>query len=101
MNIEIYMSCPACLADGFNTSRQYWRHGWPCGGILTLNDKGKVKCKKCKRSGNLLDMRLKCEENRHAYKIATTEGYAAAISTSAHFANGAGIAWLQSVIQNI
>ncbi len=101
MNIEIYMSCPSCLSDGYNTSRQYWRHAWPCGGILTLDDKGKVKCKKCTSSGHLLDMKLRCEEERHTFRIATVEGYTSAISTSSHFVNGGGIAWLQSVLQHL
>ncbi len=100
MKIELYMSCPKCLSEGYNTSHQYWRHIWPCGGVLTLDESAKVSCKKCHRGGRLLDMKLKCEENRHSYKVTTMEGYAAAISTSAHFVNGGGIAWLQNVLIN-
>lgn len=101
MKIELYMSCPNCLSDGFNTSRQYWRHTWPCGGVLTLDEFAKVSCKKCYRSGLLMDMKLKCEENRHTYKVTTIEGYVTAISTSSHFVNDAGISWLQNVLTNI
>ena len=69
--------------------------------VLLLDDKGKVKCKKCTSSGHLLEMKLRCEEGRHTFKIATVEGYASAISTSSHFVNGGGIAWLQSVLQHL
>jgi hypothetical protein len=100
MKIDIYMSCPACFSQGQSTSRQYWRHGWPCGGILTLDDQAKVACKKCSSSGRLIDMTLTCEE-QHEYKIASIEGYAGAISTSAHFVNDGGISWLQSVLRNL
>lgn len=93
------MSCPACLKEGFSTAKQYWRHSWPCGGILTLNDQATVRCSNCGREGHLLNMILKCEEDRHGFRIASIEGYAMAISTSAHFVNGAGIAWLQSVLK--
>lgn len=101
MKIELYMSCPNCLSEGHNTSRQYWRHSFPCGGVLTLDEYAKVTCKKCHRGGRLLDMKLKCEENKHTYKITTMEGYAAAISTSSHLVNEGGIAWLQNVLINI
>lgn len=101
MRIELYMSCPKCLSEGYNTSRQYWRHSWPCGGVLTLDEKATVRCKKCFRAGKLLEMQLKCEEGRHTFKVATTEGYAAALSTSSHFVNEAGLSWLQSVLINI
>lgn len=101
MKIDIYMSCPVCLQEGYNTSKQYWKHSWPCGGRLTLDDKARIKCAKCRRGGHILGMKLKCSEGRHKFKVCSQEGYAAAISTSSHFVNGGGMSWLQSVISNI
>lgn len=101
MKIELYMACPSCLSEGHNTAHQYWRHSWPCGGVLTLDEFAIVACKKCFNKGRLLDMKLKCEEDQHTYRVTTIEGYAAAISTSAHLVNEAGVAWLQSVLINV
>ncbi|WP_123906871.1 MULTISPECIES: hypothetical protein [unclassified Chryseobacterium] len=95
------MSCPRCLSEGNNTAQQYWRHSWPCGGILTLDEKARVSCKKCFSRKKLIDIQLKCEEGRHTYVVSTVEGYAAAISTSGHLVNECGMAWLKSVLVNL
>lgn len=101
MKIDIYMYCPACLAEGNHSSQQYWLHAWPCKGVLTLNDKGVIKCSKCRKSWKIMDTVLTCNEGRHSFAVTSQEGYAAAISTTAHFTEGGGIAWLQSVLKHL
>jgi len=101
MKIDIYMPCPICYSEGYHTSHQYWRHAAPCGGVLTLDEYATVECKSCLKSGNLKNMTLKCEQDRHKFKVATTKEYASAISSSAQFANGGGISWLQNILHYI
>ena len=101
MKFDIFMSCPKCFSSGINTTRQYWRHGYPCGGVLTLDQNAIVACKKCYSNGRLIDMTLICDDANHNYQIASIEGYAGAISTSAQFVQTAGITWLQNVLNNL
>lgn len=100
MEFDIYMRCPACESDGYSSAQQYWRHGGPCQGVLRLSDKALIICGKCRKKWKLIDTVLSCDEGRHNFSVATKEGYAAAISTSAHFTSSAGaLAWLQSVLE--
>ncbi len=100
MRIDIYMSCPVCLSEGYNTPKSYWVKT-SCGSRITLDDKGIVRCKKGCHSSHILTNKFKCNNGRHDFKVASTAGLAAAISTSSHFVNGGGISWLQSVLRSL
>ncbi len=101
MKFDIYMPCPVCLSEGYNTDRVYWRHTWPCKGQLTLDENAMVQCKKCRRSEHLSKMKLKCGNDRHKFVVPSTASFAAAISTSAQFVETAGLLWLQRTIESI
>lgn len=101
MRIEIYMSCPVCLQEGRNSPKEYWRDEPPCNGKLYIDEYAIVHCAGCGASAHLSQMGLRCNNNRHDFSIPSTEGFAAAISTSAQFVNGTGLRWLQSAIKYI
>lgn len=98
MKIDIYMACPVCLAEGYNTERDYWLHKWPCKGRLTLDENAIVQCRKCRRSEKLTKMQLRCNNGRHDFKVPSSEGLAAAISCSSQIVNQVTMSWLNSVI---
>ena len=101
MKVDIIMTCPVCLSEGHNAVRDYWLHEWPCKGRLTLDENAIVQCRKCRRSEKLTKMLLKCNSGRHKFKVASTEGLAAAISCSAQMVNQVTMAWLNNVIQQL
>lgn len=101
MKFDIYMACPVCLMEGYNTERVYWRHNWPCEGQLTLDENANVQCRKCRKSEHLTKMKLKCGNERHNFIVPSAAGFASAISTSAQLVEMAGIAWLQSALNKL
>lgn len=101
VKFDIYMACPVCLSEGYNSAREYWRHAGPCKGLLALDEWANIICRKCRRKSHITKMRLKCCNGRHDFVLTSVEGYAAAISTSSHFVEKAGLAWLQSAIQHL
>ena len=99
MKLAIYMPCPVCLQQGYNSVREYWRHDWPCKGELFLDEYAIVHCSKCRRKEHLTKMKLRCGNDRHNFAVSSVTGFASAISTSAQFVERAGLAWLQSAIE--
>ncbi len=97
--INIYMLCPRCAAEHLQASKEYWRHGGTCQGILQLDEYANVICSKCGRSAHLTKMRLLCNSGRHVFFTPSVEEAALSLSCSAAFVNNMGMAWFQSVIK--
>jgi hypothetical protein len=101
MKIEIYMKCPVCYQEGYNSASEYWQHSWPCNGTLYLDEHAVVHCKKCRKNAPLIKWKLRCGNDKHNFSVVSAAGFASVIAQSAQYVNQAGLAWLQSAINYI
>ena len=99
MKIELYMACPVCLEQGYNSAREYWLHSWPCSGQLYIDEHAEINCGKCRRSEHITKMKLRCGNDKHDFAVASVTGFAHAISTSSLLVDKAGLSWLQNALE--
>lgn len=97
---DIYISCPVCQDEGYNTQRTHWYHS-SCGGKLQLTRKAQIHCGSCGQIDHISRWSFKCRNNRHDFKRASEDAYSLAISTASQMVNEAGNVWLRDVLENL
>lgn len=98
--IDIYISCPVCQDEGYNSQRSYWYHS-TCGGKLQLDEFAALSCNSCNHSNHISLWNFKCNNGRHDFMPASKEAFAFALSTSAQLVNGTGAKWLSEVLKHL
>jgi hypothetical protein len=99
--ILLYISCPACADEGYNSLKTYWKHT-KCGvGCLYLNEYANIHCSGCNHESHLSNWAFKCPEGRHDFRVPTTDGFARVLSTSSQMTSEAGQRWLISVLERL
>ena len=99
--IALYISCPACADDGYNTNKCYWQHSQCAVGNLYLTDQATIYCSGCTHESHVSRWSFKCPDGRHDFRVPTTEGFSQVLSTSSQMTTLAGQRWLISVLERI
>ena len=99
--IPIYINCPACIDDGYYTPKSYWVHAACNQGRLYLTPEADVYCSGCSHKNHITNWAFSCNSGRHDFRVPSTAGFAAAISTSSQMVNSAGQRWLIHALQKI
>ena len=99
--IAIYISCPACIDDGYYTQKTYWQHV-QCGtGTIYLNEYANIYCGGCGHESHVTKWSFKCPDGRHNFRVPSIAGFSQALSVSSQMTNEGGQRWLISVLERI
>lgn len=99
--VLVYISCPACVDDGYNTPQTYWKHGTCGSGGIYLTELANIHCSGCGKESHVSNWSFKCPDGRHDFKVPSTAGFTTALSTSSQMTNEAGRKWLISVLERL
>jgi hypothetical protein len=99
--IILYISCPACKDDGYNTQKTYWQHNRCKLGSLYLDENANIYCSGCQHLSHLSGWAFSCPDGKHDFRVPTISGFVQAISVSSQLTNEAGQKWFMSVLQKI
>jgi hypothetical protein len=100
MSVKVFMSCPACHDEGYNSQRSQWYHS-NCDGSLYLTDNAELECYKCWHKSHISKWEFKCNNGRHDYRVASSSALAQALSTSSQMVNAGGLRWLRKALESL
>lgn len=107
--IDLYFSCPACIAQGRNAGAPTnWYHA-NCGGQLQISETARVRCNKtflCGEDRHISSWSWGCpnhgDPNRAGYYQKTNaNSVAAQISVSGAMINKSGKRWMLKFLDNL
>ena len=97
-----FLRCEYCWHAGLNASNEVWRHGNGCNAILTIDEKGIVRCPNHpKLAAHIMKMQWTCDSGRHVYFVSSVKGLVEAISNSAAVSNVSMQQWFMSVMRSL
>lgn len=91
---DLWMRCPACIADGRTGGEPgQWYHSH-CGGKLQAGDNACYRCSDCGTEVHVRDWRYACTAHESDYRPTTSAHLANAVSTAGQITSRAGRQWL-------
>lgn len=97
---DLKIRCPACAADGINTTISQWHHA-NCGGKLQIGDDAYIKCTSCDTKNHIQNWRYACEEHEADFRPTTAAHFASAIAMAGQITGTAGKKWLRTLLDNM
>jgi len=98
---NLFISCPACIYQGYLPGiPSYWYHS-DCGGILEVGDNACYRCSWCGYTTHIKNWRYACESHQGSYWYTNSNHFASAVTMAAQVMNIGGRQWFLNLLCNL